>query len=211
MKICQHMRVVTGPQHSLLFCLIILDHCSIFLWEKLTAHWLFIWQAVLSLQIILCLKGLHAPSSPQDPVMQMTTHTQRLQQKWSKWRVVSLWYFLMWDLRTSKVQSLGKQYKTTGKENDYWSFDTKKPPTLSVGEIFEVLRIRYIEYFASLNAKNVLQFMKADMKQKLCVLVLWFPMLKVKGESEGSKSELKWYILLMTTSRIKIHCLTDNF
>lgn len=67
--------LVTVTWQSLLFCLIILDYRYVFLWEKLTAHWLFIWQAVLSLQIILCLKGLHAWSSPQDPMMQMTTHT----------------------------------------------------------------------------------------------------------------------------------------
>lgn len=47
-----------------------------YFWEKRqTAYWMFIWQAILSQQIIQCLKGLHAWPVPQDPMMRMTTHT----------------------------------------------------------------------------------------------------------------------------------------
>lgn len=75
---------------------------------------------------------------------------------------------------------------------------------MSVGKIYDVLRIRYIECFVSLllNAKNVLQFMKDDMKldfffrnisiqNAIVVQVLCFLMLKVKEVSEGSKYDLQ--------------------
>lgn len=60
--------LVTVTWQRLLFCLIILD--SIFLWERQTPHWLFIWEAILSLRNYPCLNGLHAWVGLQDPMTQ---------------------------------------------------------------------------------------------------------------------------------------------
>lgn len=47
--------LVTVTWQRLLFCLIILDY--IFLWERQMPHWLFIWEAILSLHNYPVFKG----------------------------------------------------------------------------------------------------------------------------------------------------------
>lgn len=67
--------LVTVTSQRLLFCLIILDY--IFLRERQMPHWLFIWEAILSLHNYPVLKGLHAWVGPQDPVTQTTPKSLR--------------------------------------------------------------------------------------------------------------------------------------